>query len=218
MHKFVDDKEFLNRARKYSSNLINEMTKILREKYQINSNFFLIGSGAKNLVTLNGKNRQIDFDYNLNIISCNDWKDLKQIKENVRNAFNQILRKKGLRDVNDSTSVLTTKPIHFNNDDSKRWTIDLCIITEDNDGNWLRLIHEKNSNSFNDRYYWNESRNSIKYKEKIRRLKQIPGAWNLVREKYLERKNYYLKTQQSSHHSSFNCLIEVVNEIYQRYQ
>ncbi|WP_051521771.1 hypothetical protein [Mycoplasmopsis gallinarum] len=142
MYKFVDDKEFLNRARKYSSNLINEMTKILREKYQINSQFFLIGSGAKNLVTVNGRNYQTDFDYNLNIISCDDWDNLKQLKENVRNAFNQVLRKKGLRDVSDSTSVLTTRPIHFQND-SKEWTIDLCIVTENNDGNWLRLIHEK---------------------------------------------------------------------------
>ncbi|WP_051521772.1 hypothetical protein [Mycoplasmopsis gallinarum] len=77
---------------------------------------------------------------------------------------------------------------------------------------------KKNGHSSNDKYYWNESKNSIKYKEKITRLKKIPGAWNLVREKYLERKNYYLRTQQSSHHSSFNCLIEVVNEIYEKYQ
>lgn len=103
---------------------------------------FLVGSGAKNMVTQN-ENESIDFDYNLNIISCPDWEEPRSIKESVRKAMNRIMTNEGLGTVDDSTSCLTTKTISFKDSPENKWSIDLCIVTKDSDGNWQRLIHEK---------------------------------------------------------------------------
>lgn len=103
---------------------------------------FLVGSGARNMVTQNA-NESIDFDYNLNIISCPDWEESRSIKESVRKAMNRIMTNEGLGTVDDSTSCLTTKTISFKDSPENKWSIDLCIVTKDSDGNWQRLIHEK---------------------------------------------------------------------------
>lgn len=103
---------------------------------------FLVGSGAKNMVTQN-ENESIDFDYNLNIISCPDWEDPGSIKESVRKAMNRIMTNEGLGTVDDSTSCLTTKTINFKDSPENKWSIDLCVVTKDSGGNWQRLIHEK---------------------------------------------------------------------------
>ena len=107
MYHYVEDKEFLKRAQRVCSNLVAELEEELREE-GINSQFFLIGSGAKNMVTQN-EEESIDFDYNLNILSCNDFRDCKAIKEMVRRTFNKVLRNNDLPDCDDSTSSLTTK-------------------------------------------------------------------------------------------------------------
>ena len=57
------------------SMILNSDDKITKEYYSaikgINTQFFLVGSGARNMVTQNGDG-PIDFDYNLNILSCDD--------------------------------------------------------------------------------------------------------------------------------------------------
>jgi hypothetical protein len=114
MYRYVEDKEFLRRAQNCCSDLMHELEDELREN-GINSQFFLVGSGARNMVTQNG-NEAIDFDYNLNIISCEDFHDCKTIKHKVLVAFNRVMNRNNLADVDDSTSSITTKKIHFRDD------------------------------------------------------------------------------------------------------
>ena len=116
MYHYVEDKNFLKRAQKTCSDLMAKLEDELREN-GINSQFFLVGSGARNMVAQNG-DEPIDFDYNLSIISCKDINDCKAIKEAVRKAFNNVLRRHKLPDCDDSTSSLTMKKIYFEGDNS----------------------------------------------------------------------------------------------------
>ena len=132
MYHYVEDKDFLKMAQKTCSGLMIELEDELREN-GINSQFFIVGSGARNMVTQN-EEESIDFEYNLSIISCEDINDCKAIKELVRKTFNIILRNNNLSDCDDSTSSLTTKSICFKDDDSISFSIDICIITKDKNG------------------------------------------------------------------------------------
>ena len=86
MYHFVEDKQFLKRARSDCSAMIKKLETLLTIDIRIEA--FLVGSGAHNMITQN-ENEGIDFDYNLNILSCPDWDDAKSIKEAVRIAFNK---------------------------------------------------------------------------------------------------------------------------------
>lgn len=211
MYHYVENKYFLKRAQKTCSDLMAELEKGLRVS-GINSQFFLVGSGARNIVTQNEK-EPIDFDYNLSIISCEDINDCKAIKELVKKTFNNVLRNNGLSDCDDSTSSLTTKKICFTDYISVEFSIDVCIVTKDNNGNWFRLKHEKGRNSHSDRYYWNEAPSSNGYSEKAKAIKSVPGWWETVREHYLDIKNDFLR-KNDHNHPSFVCYIQAVNDVY----
>ena len=88
----------------------------------------------------------------------------------------------------------------------------VCIVCEDVDGNYHRLIHEKTGFSYYDKYFWNQAPNSKRLKEKADYIKS-KGKWALVREQYKRIKNKYL-TSNDYNHSSFICYIETVNNVY----
>lgn len=211
MYYYVEDKQFLKRAQTDCAEMLNDLVVKLRAK-GINSQFFLVGSGGRNMVTQN-ENGPFDFDYNLNILSCPDWNNAKEIKETVRKCFNKVMSESGLGDVEDSTSSLSSKSIYFKNEPNKKFSIDLCIVTKNNGGKWERLIHEKTGYSYNDKYYWNIAPNSEQYDEKAKVIKEIPGCWEVVRDQYLKIKNHYL-TSNDYNHPSFICYIEAVNNVY----
>ena len=154
--------------------------------------------------------RPIDLDYNLEITRIDDWEDCKEIKECVRKAFNIVLREYGWSDCQDSTSSLTTEKRHFNQGNSTEFSMDICIVCKDTDGNYHRLIHDKRY--FPNRYFWNQAPNSRNIREKAKCIKE-KGKWTLVREQYLRIKNQYL-TSNDYNHSSFICYIEAVNNVY----
>lgn len=211
MFHYVEDKNFLKKAQNACSGLMVELENELRKK-GINSQFFLVGSGARNMVTQNEED-SIDFDYNLNMLAYDTSSDCKVIKEAVKKAFNNVLKRHKLPDCDDSTSSLATKKFHFENDDSIEFSIDVGIVVKGMNGNWFRLKHEKGHNSYSDRYYWNEAPGSKRCSEKVKEIKSIPGQWEKVREHYLKIKNNYLK-RNDYNHPSFVCYIQAVNEIY----
>ena len=59
----------------------------------------------------------------------------------------------GLSNVEDFASSLTTKSIFFENEPRKLFSINLCIVTQNNNGEWERLIHEKTGYTYYNRYY-----------------------------------------------------------------
>lgn len=214
MYHFVEDKEFLKRVQESCVTDLNQLTKLLLEE-GISSQFILVGSGARNMETQN-ENGDIDLDYNLVIQKCANINDCRTIKETVRKALNKIMNEQGLRDVQDSTSSLTTEKLHFNDCPKIQFSMDVCIVAKGNDGSWHRLIHEKTGISYMDRYYWNEAPNSADVSRKAYNLK-ANNLWLEVRECYKDKKNLYLR-QNDHNHPSFICYIEAVNEVYGRYK
>lgn len=110
-------------------------------------------------------------DYDLVIQKCANINDCRAIKETVRKALNKIMNEQNLRDVQDSTSSLTTEKLHFNDCPKIQFSMDVCIVAKGNDGSWHRLIHEKTGISYMDRYYWNEAPNSANVSRKAYNLK-----------------------------------------------
>ena len=209
MYHFIKEKEKVLLAQNFASELMNSIQDEVR-KAGISCQFFLIGSGARSMVTQNA-NEPFDFDYNINVLSCEDWNDCRAIKETIRKACNISLRHYGLRDIQDSTSALTTYVLQLKQEPDVLFSIDIGIVTEDDKGIWNRLIHDKNNN----RYYWNEVKNSKDVSDKVNTLKKH-YHWSEVRERYIVIKNKYLK-QNDHNHPSFICYIEAVNEIYQKW-
>lgn len=212
MYDFFTDKEFIRRAKPVCREIMLDLQDLVRDE-GFTCQFFGVGSAARNMYTRDGDG-PIDFDYNLNIISCPDWEDGRSIKETARKCFNRAMREHDLADVQDSTSSLTTELIHFQDDPGMEFSIDVAIVTRDEDGNWYRLIHEKTGYAHLDRYYWNKVRDSKGLEDRVDWLKKHNG-WTEVRERYLRIKNRYL-TRQDHDHPSFVCYIEAVNEIYQK--
>ena len=59
--------------------------------YNIGANFYLLGSGARNLIVQNAA-EPIDLDYNLEIVRCVDFEDCRTIKACARKALTRRLR------------------------------------------------------------------------------------------------------------------------------
>lgn len=183
----------------------------LKEDFDIGANFYLVGSGEKNLI-LQNTNNPVDLDYNLEIVRCEDFYNCRHLKECTRKAFNKALRSHGQSDCDDSKSSLTTKKSSINPLYLTDFSIDVCIVTADTNGNLHRLIHKKTGYSCCDEYYWNIAPSSKELKQRANYIKKC-GKWELVRQQYLEIKNRYLK-QNDPNHPSFICYIEAVNNVY----
>lgn len=213
MYIYVEDKEFLKAAQASCASDLRQVVALLLEE-GISSQFILVGSGGRNMVTQN-EHGDIDFDYNLVIQKCDDINDCKFLKETVRKAYNRVLRKQGLRDVSDSTSSLTTEKFFLKAYPKIGFSVDLCIVARGKEGEWYRLIHNKTGFAAMDSYYWNEAPHSEDVALKAKALK-ANGLWQEVRECYLSKKDQYLSNNDHNH-PSFICYIEAVNEVYGRY-
>ena len=211
MYHYLDDKEFLHKMRSLSGDIMQQVCHYLKEDYDIGANFYLVGSGARNLIIQNEK-KPVDLDYNLEIVRCEDYEDCRYLKECARKTFNKVLNEYHLHDCEDSTSSLTSKLIQFKSGNDTEFSIDICITTRDEKDNYHRLIHEKTGWTLNDRYFWNMAPQSKDLKKKADHIKEHSG-WELVREQYLRIKNRYL-TGNDYNHPSFVCYVEAVNNVY----
>lgn len=207
MYHDLDDKKFLHRMRALSGKIMQEFCHILKVEYDIGANFYLVGSGARNLILQNAS-EPVDLDYNLEIVRCKDIYDGSTIKECAKQAFNKALHRYGWSDCDDSTSSLTTQKMQFKQGNPTEFSIDVCIVTKDESENLYRLIHD----NFLDRYYWNIAPNSQIVRNKAEHIK-ANGKWDLVRNQYKDIKNRYLHYNDHNH-PSFICYIEAVNNVY----
>lgn len=142
MYHYLDDKVFLRAMRQLSGEIMQCFCHILKTDYDIGANFYLVGSGAKNLIMQN-ETQPIDLDYNLNIVRCEDYDKCRYIKESAGKAFNKALNSYGWADCKDSKSVFTTEKRCFKIGNQTGFSIDVCIVTADGEGNIYRLKHKK---------------------------------------------------------------------------
>lgn len=212
MYHWVEDKEFLKRSYSLCADIVNQLVHNLK-KYGIDASMNVVGSKKRNMITQNEK-EDIDFDFNLLIENADDFHDVKILKQRIQMAFNEVLSDNEMEDCEDSTSALTTKPIHFTKGNRTDFYIDVCIVKMDRNGQLHRLIHDKTGNTWFDRWYWNMVPNSQKLWDKEDELK--PDYWKHVRQAYIDKKNMYLQRSYDHSHPSFVCYIEAVNEIYEK--
>ena len=217
MYEYVSnkDKEFLSKMRTVCADLVNRLVVLINSEKTLRVEAHLVGSGARNLETQN-ENEPIDLDYNLVILDTNrvSINNCKAIKEYVRRSFNIVLGDIGWGDCKDSKSALTTEKRHFTIGNKTEFSIDLAIVCE-SDGLWYRLIHKKTGYTNIDEYYWNEAPNSKGLRKKAQWIKDN-RLWGNLRKIYLEKKNMYLR-RGDNNHPSFNCYIETVNEVCQKW-
>ncbi len=218
MYKYFLDKTYLRNAQRLCSEIVSDVQDEVRKK-GINCQFFLIGSGARNMVTYQERkdgNVYIDFDYNLRILSPTLPKNDNEIKETVRKAFNKIWRKRyGTECVQDSTSSLTSNLIYYEEKPNVYFSIDLGIVFQNKSGEWFRLIHDKRRGVYN----WNPVRNSNRINDKVSILKRNHhwDGQDSVRNNYLNIKNKYLR-QNDNNHPSFICYIEAINQTFNKWE
>lgn len=94
----------------------------------------------------------------------------------------------------DSRSCLTTL-LHFNDSPNVEFSFDVAILTKNRNGDYMRLIHNKNAFCFGyDQYTWNEVPKPHDVKEKADAIK-AEGLWQEVRDRYVGLKNMYLSRQ-----------------------
>ena len=79
MFDYVKDKEFLSHVRNLCGEIMQDFCHYLKEDYDIGAVFYLVGSGAKNLIVQNAS-LPIDLDYNLEIVRCEDFEDCRLSK------------------------------------------------------------------------------------------------------------------------------------------
>ena len=176
MFEYVEDKKYLSRVRSVCGEIMQDFCHTLKEDYDIGSTFYLVGSGAKNLIVQNAS-QSIDLDYNLEIVRCEDFDDCRKLKECARKAFNKALYMNGWGSCEDSTSSLTTKRRYFSQGNQTLFSIDVCIVVTDAQDRMYRLIHEKTGFIDYDRYYWNPAPHFSGIREKVDFIKR-KGKWN----------------------------------------
>lgn len=211
MFDYVEDREFLSRMRNLCGGIMQDFCHCLKEDYDIGARFFLVGSGARNLIVQNAS-LPIDLDYNLEIVRCEDFEDCGFLRECARKTFNKVLNEYGWGDCKNSTSSLTTKKVHFVEGNPTEFSMDVCIVCRDTAEHFYRLKLKKTGFTYLDEYYWNEAPHSAGIQKKAKYIKKR-GKWQLVRTQYLDIKNRYLR-QNDHDHPSFICYIEAVNNVY----
>ena len=212
-YEFVCESE----AKCYRSNcsdVLKKTCELLKEE-GISAQFSLVGSGARNMITRNGEG-PYDLDYNLLVMKADDeYCDPRLLKDTIRNALNKAVGGKFFSDAQDSTSC-STALLHFGKTSNIKFSFDVAIIKKNPNGNYMRLIHNKNVYALGlDQYTWNEVPKSHQVKDRADKLKKA-GLWQKVRDRYLEKKNMYLSWQDCNH-PSFVVYVEAVNEVYNRY-
>lgn len=108
MYHYLDDRDFIRNMRALSGEILQSVCHYLKEDCDIGANFFLVGSGARNLI-LQNENNPVDLDYNLEIVRCTDINDCRYLKESVKKTFNKALREYGFlncEDFNISTHIM----------------------------------------------------------------------------------------------------------------
>lgn len=215
MYHWVEDKKFLGRMKGLCSNIVNQLVQLINNEGQMLVRSYLVGSGAKNLITQNA-NEAIDLDYNLEILECYelDINDCKSIKNYVGQKFDTILSRNGWANCQYSSSVFTTEQRVFCNGNKTPFSIDLCIVRHRHNS-WERLICENTAFTILNRYYWNQAPSSNGLSHKVELLKK-GNYWEDVRNMYLDKKNMYLRRNDRTH-SSFIIYIETINEAYSKY-
>ena len=196
MYSYVPKSES-KKFRMFCSDKLNQLKQALYKKgYEVD--FYLVGSGMKNLVTRN-EEESYDLDYNIEFLNVSIF-DLKpqKIKDFIMSFLNNITVKGSspFKNCQDSTSSITSRLVF---DGKLYFSFDVAILAKNKDGDFCRLIHNKKGGD--NSYHWEQVPNSKEIYKRFDFLKKY-GYFNELREIYLDKKNFYL-CRNDHNHSSF---------------
>ena len=204
MYEYVTKREVAG-YRAYCSDILNRLKMKLEKGRDIRAYVTLIGSGAQNMVTRDGKG-PFDLDYNLvlTFIPQEYEKALKRLKNRIREILNGLVDKR-FKPGKDSTSSITYL-VHAKDGKTVVFSFDVALIREK--GGQSKLVHDKKKDIF----IWNQIRDSGDLDKKVAVIKNC-GRWKDVRDTYLKLKKMYLKKGDQDH-PSFVVYIQAVNQVY----
>lgn len=187
------------------SDVLNRLKMKLEKEHDIKVYVTLIGSGAKNMVTRDGKG-PFDLDYNLVLASIPQKyeKSPERLKNHIRELLNSMVDKR-FKPGKDSTSSIKYI-VHAGDGKTVMFSFDMALIREE--GGISKLIHDKKQGEF----IWNQIRDSGDLDKKVAMIKK-GRRWTDVRDAYLKLKNNYLR-EGDKHHPSFVVYIQAVNQVY----
>lgn len=135
MYEYVTNAE-VREYRSYCAGILTDLRDRLLDK-DINTQFILVGSGAKNMVMRDG-NGSFDLDYNLRIINMPEMykNNLKRLKDLIRGELNSIVKGSWFSDGKDSTSVITAI---ICDSIGVKFKIDVAIIGQNRNGDYNHL-------------------------------------------------------------------------------
>lgn len=170
----------------------------------------LIGSGKRHLITrVKNGNKGFDFDYNF-IVSdsiARSWCP-KELKTCFIDALSKTIRGTIYENPNDSTSAITLKVV----DRKNKIIIHSCdfaiIYNELNDAKneYYCLINHKPFG----RYSFEKRNHSKNIDDKVDRIRQENGGWEMIKTEYLKLKN----NNQDENKHSYSLYVEAVNNVY----
>lgn len=176
--KYVPRTEYLP-LKKEIIELIKEVQNQVRDKFTFQFEF--VGSTKRNMITEDVMfNNGFDFDVNLTVNDDDENYTPKEIRTILRIAITNVSRKYGYNRCEDSTRVITIVNISTKNS-SILHSCDFAIVK----GNkYIRFDKKENA------YVWaSQPKGFINLDKKATKLRKDPAKWNVVTNRYLEKKN-----------------------------
>lgn len=207
MYNYVTEEQ-VSRYKSLFQSILDRLRERLKREYGIEVRIVLVGSGASNMVTRNGKGG-FDLDYNLVLSSippeyAGSPKNLKTI---VRRELDTLVPSE-FSHGKDSASVITCL-LHSPDKSSVIFKADVALVLAGKNG-YSRLVRDRNTK----RYIWNLIRKSGDLKPRLNAIKAT-GRLDELADIYRQKKNMYL-SQQDNDHPSFVVYIEAINELYRK--
>ena len=182
--------------------LIKEVQNQVRDKFTFQFEF--IGSTKRNMITEDARSN-IGFDFDVNLTVNNDKNYTpKEIRTILRTALTNVSRKYGYNRCEDSTRVITIVNISTKNS-SILHSCDFAIVK----GNkYIRFDKKENA------YVWaSQPKDFVNLDKKATKLREDSAKWNIVTNRYLEKKN-----ENNDHNKHSRSLYaETINEVYDKY-
>lgn len=173
MYEYVSREEVMP-YKIISCDLLNRLKMSLQKNQELETQVELIGSGAKNLITRNGRS-SFDLDYNLVIYENIRNINTMGIKQIIMNEIDSLSEGTWFAPSKDSTSAITLN-IPSTNAYHKSFSIDIAILALNNYGDLCKLVHNKRVyNKYQEeleQVTWVELRNSSNIREKAELLKK----------------------------------------------
>lgn len=182
--------------------LIKEVQNQVRDKFTFHFEF--LGSTKRNMITEDVRSN-IGFDFDVNLTVNNDKNYTpKKIRTILRTALTNVSQKYGYDRCEDSTRVITIVK-------NSTWNFSIihsCDFAIVYGNQYIRFDKKKNV------YEWaRQPQGFINLDKKATKLRKDPAKWNVVTNRYLEKKN-----ENNDHNKHSRSLYaETINEVYDKY-